>query len=119
MAFSFEGTIAGALAALQGVAKEHWNSMAWYAEDQTRRLLDTGEMIALSRISGSLKTNDKRFNDLLFILARQARDFIRSRVQLAITALEAAFNAVTKVVWDALSGLLQGAGLPGLVLPKF
>ena len=75
--------------------------------------------IAQARITGSLKDDDDTFGFFTNQLKDLATNFARSVATLTLLTIEQAWNAVVKVVWCAINGVLASVKIAGIPLPTF
>lgn len=106
--------VADIFAAIKGVAKKGFDTISGHVDAQVRRLARRTSFLTQLRAAGELSDDD--FEDEL----QRARDLVKSIgmtvAALAAVTLEKAWNAIVKVVWGAINGVL-GASFGLLPLP--
>lgn len=97
---------------------EDLSSTRAFVEDQAKLAAKQAEMIAVSRVSGSLKDDDELFKYFMDQLVESARQVAISVAMHTIVTIEKAWNAVANALWGALRTVLGGAGVPNDLLPE-
>lgn len=116
MDFNLDQTVADVASALQGSLGQSWATVSAFVTQQTTLLAAQAEMIAQSRLNGSLRGNDALFQTFLGNLTAATGGFVRALVAQAVVAIEKAWNAVVGVIWGAIGKALSTV-LPLPALP--
>jgi hypothetical protein len=115
MGIDFTKLVKDILDAVKGVVDQGFRKIKTHIDAQVKRLAMRTKILAELRLSGELSETD--FNDEL----EREKDLVKaigmSVAALAIITLEKAWNAIVKVVWGTLNGVLGAAGFGLLALP--
>lgn len=107
--------VADIFAAIKGKVTEGFNKIRTLTDAQVKRLARRAQLLARMKVAGEF--SDDELEDEL----ERARDLTKSIgmtvAALAAITLEKAWNAIVKVVWGAINGVLGAAGLGFLALP--
>ena len=112
------GTTTGQLiGAIQSQLKSGWSTISSFVTTQSKMLATQAAWIAQDRVVGSLRNDDDLFNFFIQQLKDSIKSFAHTVAALTVLTLEKAWNAAVGVLWGAINGVLQGAGLGGLIPP--
>ncbi|WP_138472189.1 hypothetical protein [Poseidonocella sp. HB161398] len=103
--------------AVTNIVGSDWSKISTFAKKQIKMLAKQAEMIATSRITGSLRDDDENFVFFMGQLEKHTRNFARAVAAMTIVTLERAWNAVANLIWGAVNTALQGANLGQIALP--
>lgn len=106
------------VAALRGELKGGWKKVSSFATRQARGLSAQAALIARERTIGSLRHDDQLYEFFVGNLREMTENFARTLAALTLLTIERAWNAVAGLLWGAINGALEGAGLGVLALPK-
>lgn len=116
MDFDIDQTVTDVVNALKGNLEQGWDTISSFATQQAKLLATQAQMIAQSRLDGSLRGDDALFQSFLDGLKATAENFVRTLTALTVLTIEKAWNAVVGVIWGALAKALS-AVLPLPVMP--
>ncbi|MFN4211289.1 MAG: hypothetical protein ACK4G5_12040 [Devosia sp.] len=102
---------------LRGVLLGEWSKISSFATTQVKMLAIQGQLIANARVTGELREEDDLFKLFVDQLRSMTQNFARTLAAKTVLTLEKAWNAVAKVLWEAVNTVLAGAGLATLKLP--
>lgn len=114
----FAEILGNMVAALKEEVGEDISSIRGFIDDQGKLLAKQAEMIARSRLAGSLRDDDELFEFFLEGLATNTRNLARAVAMHSIITLEKAWNALANALWGGIRSILAGAGVPQSLLPE-
>lgn len=104
--------------ALQGALKPGLAAGSALVRQQAETMAHATVQLAELRLNGSFKHNDTAYEKAKGHLAVLGKNFVLALTNLALAAVEQAYNAVMKVVWGAIEQVVGKTGL-GNFLPTF
>lgn len=116
--FDVQATTDAVIKAIRTQAKGGWSTIQSLVETQGKMLSQQAGWIAEGVVKGALKDDPEFQHKWLGYLAEDVKSLAHDVAALTILTVEKVWNAVVKVLWDAIDKALTGAGLGALPLPK-
>ena len=116
MEIDFSKLVADILDAIKGAVTTGFNKIKTLTAADVRDLAMRSKILAQLRLSGEL-TEDE-FADEVDRSQRLVKSIGMTVSALASITLEKAWNAIVKVVWGTINGVLKTAGLGALAVPS-